>query len=383
MVSLRPQQQRRGPDRERLALDAAATTPLSAAVLEAMRPHLGLPGGAAGEAIAAPARARVAEQLGCALDRLLLTSGGTEANLLALRVALAARPQRSPARVITQPTEHPSVLAPLRALEGSGALRVTWLPVDGQGRVDPDALSEALREEAALVSVMLANHETGVVQPIGPLSASCRAAGALLHVDAVQAARSLDVSLRTWGADLLTISGHKLNGPKGVGALALSDRLGGVSRPRPLGTPSVAAVEGLATALESPDRRSAPLQAALAASRDALQREVQEAVPQVVLNGGEAERLPGHLNLSVPGVSGEALVVALDRAGIDASSGSACASGQDAPSPVLLAMGRPSSAARGSLRLTLGMPLTAREVERTVGAIAAAVGRLRALTGEP
>lgn len=365
-------------DHPRLLLDAAATTAPSRAVLEAMSAALGWPDRAP-EALAAAARAReaVARRLGVAPERLRLCDGGTAANAAALSTI---RPGCGRLHVISQPTEHPSVLAPLRARAARGELELEWLAVDEDGRVDPEDLARRLRPDTALVSLMLANHETGVVQPVAEVARVCRERGrALLHVDAVQgAAGGLEVRPEALGADLVTLSGHKLHGPKGVGVLAASGRpVLGEAAARP--APSAALTVGLAAALEA--GATAANRAALAAARDTLQASLVAAVPGLVVNGARAPRLPGHLSVCVPGVSGEALVVALDAAGIAASAGSACASADRAPSPVLLALGRPPELARGGLRLTMDEPLELAAIERVAEAVARAVRRLRLLAG--
>ena len=352
-------------------LDAAAGVAPLEAVRTAVRAELAAWRGCARRRLAA-ARERAAAALGVAPSRLAWTSGATEANALAVGLALGAAPA-GPRRVVTQPTEHPSLLAPLDALAAAGAIELELLPVSAQGVVDPAALAAALERPAALVSIMAANHETGVLQPLEALAPLCRAAGVPLHVDAAQLP-SPRAAIAA-GAELVALSGYKLGGPKGVGLLVTAPGAGppGAARPGP------AAAAGLAVALErARDRPPADL-LALAVSRDALQAELLAAVPGAQVNGGEAPRLPGHLNLSLRGLSGEALVLDLDARGVVASSGAACATGSGAPSPVLLALGRSRQLAAGSLRLSLPAPLAAPERARVVAAVAEAAARLRAL----
>jgi len=355
---------------ERLYLDHAATSPLHPAAAAE------LAAGASGRHPAASgAQARLAAALRIVPERLVLTEGGSQANALALR-ALAAR-GRAAGRlhVISQRSEHPSVLETLAELEAEGC-EVEWLGLDAEGLVDPAELQRRLRPETSFVSVMSANHETGTLQPTERLAELCAAAGVPFHSDAVQALRYF--SPDELAGDLLTLGGHKLQGPRGIGALILSEDAAALALDLACRAPSPSRVQALAAALEVAPPRAAP---GLAANRDALQAELSAAIPGLEVNGGQeaGARLPGHLSLSVPGLSGEALVLDLDLAGIAASSGAACSSGTEGPSPVLLAMGRDRAQASGSLRLTLGRLLSAGERERVVDALAASVSRLRAL----
>jgi len=355
---------------EALYLDHAASTPLDPRVRAVLLAALE----DAGRARVAAARARLAGLLGVTPEAVTLTSGGTEAcNAGVLGTARAARSRGR--HVVSQPTEHPAVLRALERLAGEG-YEVTHLPVDGEGRVQPDDLARALRPDTVLCAVMRANNETGVLQPTRALGAVARAAGVTLFVDAVQAARWEDASPAALGADLVALSAHKLDGPKGVGAL-VGGRAPGPP-PRGVG-PHLAAAFAEALALRAARRGGdAP---AVASSRDALERAILRAVPGALPNGAGGPRLPGHLNASLPGVSGEAVAVELDRGGISASSGSACSTGAPGPSHVLLASGRSRAEAAGSVRLTLARPLDADERRRVVSAIAAAVERLGRLAG--
>jgi cysteine desulfurase len=355
---------------ERLYLDHAATSPLHPAAAAE------LAAGASGRlADASGAKARLAAALGVVPERLVLTEGGSQANAAALR-SLAER-GRAAGRlhVISQPSEHPSVLETLAELESAGC-ELEWLSLDAEGRVDPAQLERRLRPETSFVSVMSANHETGTLQPTRALAERCAAAGVPLHSDAVQALRYFRPD--QLAGDLLTLGGHKLRGPRGIGALIVGPSAGAYDLELSSGAPSPSRVAALAAALEAEPPSPAP---ALAASRDALQAELVAAIPGLEVNGGHGPgaRLPGHLSLSVPGLSGEALVLDLDLAGIAASSGAACSSGTEGPSPVLIAMGRDRSQASGSLRLTLGSPLDATERARVAGALVESVRRLRSL----
>jgi cysteine desulfurase len=348
---------------KRLYLDAAATTPLHPDVLRRMQGQLD--GGPASEASLC---ARAAGLLGVSPERLAIFPSGSAANNAAVGLAASLG-----ARCISQPTEHPSVLRPLRELEERGG-RVEWLPVSAAGRVDPGDLRRALEEGEgpALVSVMRANHETGVIQPTAELSDVCRSGGAYLHVDAVQAWRTLEVEVAQ--ADLLTLSAHKLNGPKGVGVLIRSARV-----PRLPGSISVGSslAAGLVASLELRQQRASGWLDATRASRDALQAAIS-AIPGALINGDEP-RLASHLSVSFAGLSGEALVLELDLAGISCSSGAACSSAEGGPSPVLLALGRSRAEATGSLRFSLSGPMRDSDVGRVVAALELAVERLRSL----
>ncbi|MBL4849258.1 MAG: aminotransferase class V-fold PLP-dependent enzyme [Planctomycetes bacterium] len=347
----------------RLYLDHAATSPLHPAAAEV----LAAPG--SNRADPSAAHARLARALDVSTDRLVLTPGGSQANALAVCVLAARGRLKGRFHALSQPSEHPSVLEALEGLAGEG-LELEWLSLDREGRVDPTALARRLRPTTAFVSVMSANHETGARQPMAALAACCAEAGVALHSDAVQAFRYAPPS--ELAGDVLTLGGHKLGGPRGIGALLLGARAKelGLSSPSFAGPqPSPRRILALAEAIEA---RPLRWDVALAASRDALQAALLAQIPGLEINGPLASeaRLPGHLSLSLPGLSGEALVLDLDLAGIAASSGAACASGTGGPSPVLLAMGRDRAQATGSLRLTLGSALAACEQERVVAALA-------------
>jgi len=348
----------------RLYLDHASTTPLHPAARAALLefdPRVTL----------AAARARLAAALGLAESASLLpTLGGSLANGLALEAALAARPGRT--HLISQRSEHSSVLRALEALERRGC-RLSWLDLDPEGRVDPAQLDELLRPETAAVSVMTANHETGALQPLAELHARCRAAGVLLHTDATQGLRTL-TPLAPLPADLISFAGHKHGGPRGVGAVVLAE---GIAEPRtwPASPPHVLS---LAAALEEEPRARSQ---ELARARDELEGELLAALPGARRNGPALARLPGHLSISVPGLSADALLLELDLAGLALSSGAACSSADAGPSHVLLAMGLDPAEAGASLRFSLAEPLDRVGLERVVAALRAGALRLRAIAG--
>jgi cysteine desulfurase len=377
-------------------LDHNATAPLRPEVLEAVLPalrdHHGNPSSLCSPGREAKrhlehARAEVADALGAEPGEIVFTSGGTEADNLALRGPLSPRVAPGTRRLVVSAVEHPAVLRPSEALAEEG-VRVERLGVDHEGRVSVDALAALLAAEPAettLVSVMLANNDVGTLQPVRELAAVAHARGALIHSDAVQAVGRVDVRVGALGVDLLSLSGHKLGAPPGAGALyvrrglALAPLLlgGEQERGRRAGTENLPAVLGLgrACALACAERDAEA--ARLEALRDRLERGVLALAPEAVVHGAGAPRLANTLNLSLPGVSGEALLMNLDLEGIAVSTGSACASGQEAPSHVLLAMGVPEALARSSLRFSLGRTTTAEEIDATLAALAALLPRLR------
>ena len=377
-------------------LDHAATTPLHPEARRAMEPFLageyGNPSSlhAAGQeahrALDA-ARDGIAAALGARAEEVIFTSGGTEANNLALTgVFLAERPRRP--HLVTVATEHHAILDTCCFLETLGA-EITLLPVDSDGFVDPDDLRRALTPRTALVSVMHANNEIGTVAPLAEISAITRAAGVPLHTDAVQTVGSLPLRLADNGPDLISLSAHKFYGPKGVGALIARRGVrlrpllhgGGQERGRRAGTENVAGLVGMARALELAlaDREGeATRQAAL---RDRLIRGVLAAVPGAMLNGHPTRRLPNNVNLAIAGVEAEMLLLNLDLAGICASAGSACTAGSLEPSHVVMALGRSPELVSGSLRLSLGRSTTAEEIDVVIEQLAGIVHRLRRRAG--
>jgi cysteine desulfurase len=374
-------------------LDHAATTPLRPEVLEAMGPYLTEHFGNASSIHGAGRRARlgldearetVARVLGAKPREIVFTSGGTESDNLAIKGAAWAASARG-REIVTSSVEHKAVLHACSVMERFG-FRVTYLPVDRYGRVDPADVESAIGEHTTVVSVMYANNEVGTIQPIREIGAICRGSGALFHVDAVQAAACLPLDVDTLQADLLSLSAHKLNGPKGVGALfvrqgtSLLAQLSGGSqeRQRRAGTENVAGIVGFARALElsqDPIARDAQ-NGRLAGLRDQLTAGLT-ALPGVSLTGDPIERLPSSASFLVDGVEGGDLVAALDLEGIAASTGSACTTGSAEPSHVLLAMGIGSEQAHGSLRLTLGAGNDESDVRLTIEALQRVLPRLR------
>src|SRR3989475_773903 len=340
-------------------LDNAATTPVRPEVLEAMLPYLGKDAfgnpssahrfGRAARAGVEEAKRAIAEALGPEPGEVIFTSGGTEAdNLAVIGAALAARAQGRPFRVAVSAIEHKAVLAAAHAVRHLGGEEII-LPVHASGIVDEGALNEALGRGVAAVSAMWVNNEVGVVQPVARLAARCREAGVCFHSDAVQAFGKLPVSLADVGCTLLTISGHKIGASKGIGALIVRDRHaveaiihgGGQQFGIRPGTETVPGIVGLAKAVELAADEQADLAPCVRSLRDELERRLLEVVPDAVINGWQAERAPHVCNVSIPGTDSEALLMHLDLAGIACSSGSACSAGAVEPSHVLTAMGVP------------------------------------------
>ena len=376
-----------------LYLDHAATSPVRPAVLEAMMPFLteryGNPSShhTVGERAAAAlgdARSRVARVLGMRTGDVVFTAGGTEANNLAVKgLALGAR-SADPGKthVVTTPIEHESVLASCDYLRRLHGFTVTLLPVDAAGRVDPADLARAIGPQTAVVSIGYANNEVGTVQDAAALAAACAAHRVPLHLDAVQAAGWLP--LAGTGADALSVAGHKVGAPQGIGVLAVRGRLpleplihgGGQERARRSGTENVAGAVGLAVALEQAEAERADAAARVAAMRDAFIAAVLASVPGSRLTGHAVHRLPGTASFTFAGASGEAVLLQLERRGIVTSSGSACAAGSDEASHVLVAMGVPVDVARTAVRFTFGHgPVPS--PERVAEAVAAAVAAVR------
>lgn len=377
-------------------LDAAATTPVRREVLEAMWPFLtgsfGNPssrhslGDEAARALKG-ARERVAAVLGCRAAEIIFTAGGTEADNLALKGIPLATPRGR--HVLLSAIEHEAVLASAAYLARHHDFTVGTLPVDRQAQVHPEQLEAALceRPDTALVSVMLANNEVGTVQPIAELAALARAAGVPFHTDAVQACGSLPLAIPALGADAVSLSGHKLGAPKGVGALYLRGRVpvepvlhgGGQERNRRSGTENVAGAVAFATALELTAADLPTRSALLTRLRDQLIQGVLQAVPEAQLTGDPVQRLPNNASFCFPHTSGEAVLLQLEERGILCSSGSACAAGSDEPSHVLTAMGYSREVAQTAVRFTLTYTTTEAEVSQTILATREAVQAVRGL----
>ena len=381
-------------------LDHAASAPMRDEVVEAMAPFaarvFGHPSGHHRQARAArqaleDARDRVAELLEAAPREVVFTCGGTEADNRAVCGVLGAAVQRRPGDatvVVSSSVEHAAVLEACRA--ASARLRGVVherVGVDSHGVLDLSRLAQSLDDDVALVTVMLANNEVGTVQPLGDVVALTRslAPQAVVHTDAVQAAAWLDVARAAPGVDLVSVSAHKLGGPKGAGALVVREGTelealfvgGGQERERRAGTHDVAGGVGLATALAAVARERESESARVGALRDQLADGLLHAVPAVTEAADRKFVLPGHCHLCFAGVDREELVVLLDEAGICVSGGAACASGALEPSHVLAAMGVPAPIARGSIRFSLGHTTTAEDVERALAVVPEAVARLR------
>lgn len=379
-------------------LDAAATTPVRREVLEAMWPYLsgefGNPSshhtlGEAAAAALAGARAAVARVLGCRPGEITFTSGGTEADNLAVKGIALARQAADPAlnRVVISAVEHPAVEESARYLERFHGFTVDVVPVDGTGQVTPEALAAALRPETALVSVMYANNEVGTVQPVAELDAAAAARGIPFHTDAVQAAGWLPLDVKALGVDALSISGHKLGAPKGSGVLYVRSRTrveplvhgGGQERGRRSGTENVAGAVALATALTLAHGERPELAARVAGLREHFIATILDEVPGALLTGHRTARLPSVASFCFPGTSGESVLLELERQGVVCSSGSACAAGSDAPSPVLTALGFDADVAQTAVRFSFVSTVTAHELEQAAAAVGIAVGSVRTL----
>jgi cysteine desulfurase len=378
---------------ETIYLDHAAATPVRPEVLEAMLPwfsrgfanssSLHRSGQEAKRALE-EARERVAACLGAEATEVLFTAGGTESDNLAVQGVLRAGARKGRRHIVTSAIEHRAVLNCVRALEREGC-EATFLPPDRSGVVDPDALRQAVRSDTALVSIMLANNETGAIQPAREIAHFLRERGIPFHTDAVQAVGKMSVDVRALGADLLSLSAHKFNGPKGVGALYVRQGTpieallhgGGQERLLRPGTENIPAIVGLARALALAQDELTTWPPRLSALRDRLEQALFRLIPDEHLNGPPAGRLPHILNIAFAGVEGESLLLALDAQGIRVSTGSACASGETESSHVLRAMGIEPALARGSLRFSVGIGNTPEQMDRAAGCVAQAVAQLR------
>lgn len=370
-----------------LYLDHAATSPVRPEVLEAMHPYLtgvfGNPSShhTAGEAAASAledARARVARVLGMRTGDVIFTAGGTEANNLAVKGIVLPALAQGRRHLVTSPIEHESILESAEFLHRFHEVAVTQVPVDSAGRVSADAVADALRDDTALVSVGHANNEIGTVQDVASIAAVTKAASVPLHLDAVQSVGWLP--LAELGVDAISVAGHKLGAPKGIGALAVRGRVplepllhgGGQERGRRSGTENVAGAVGLAVALELADRDRETNATAVALILETFIVQVLQRIPSARLTGHPELRLPGHASFTFAGTSGEAVLLELERRGVITSSGSACAAGSDEPSPVLLACGITPEVAQTSVRFTLD-PAHRRPLDDVVDAVVAAV----------
>ncbi|XWX04951.1 cysteine desulfurase family protein [Aggregatilineales bacterium SYSU G02658] len=377
-------------------LDYAATTPMDPRVVEAMMPyftqiygnsHSAHRFGSRAEHAVETAREQIARVFNCKPTEVYFTSGGSESNNLAIRGAAWAASPSGKRHIVTTPVEHSAVLNTAKQLAKHQGFSLTVLPVDHQAQVDVEEFAGALQPETAIASVMYANNEVGTIQPLPLLSKHARERGVLFHTDAVQAAGQLQLDVQLLGVDMLSISGHKFYGPKGVGALYVREgtlimpaQTGG-SHERGLraGTLNTPAIVGMATALTLAYEEYAMRHAAYIARRDQLIDGVLSRVSGAHLSGDSTQRLPSHASFIFDGIDGNQLVMHLDIRGVAVSSASACKTGNPEPSSVLMAMGYEREQALGSLRVTVGLHTTEEDIDYAVESICQAVEALRAL----
>jgi cysteine desulfurase len=379
-------------------LDHAATTPMLPEAVAAMTEALSNVGNASAlhssgrraRRMVEEAREIIADALGARPSEVIFTGGGTESDNLAVKGIYWARhdEQERRRRILCGAAEHHAVLDTVEWLEAHGGAEITFLDVDSQGRVTPDVLRSAIAadpETVALVTVMWANNEVGSISPIAELAAVCAEFDIPLHTDAVQAVGAVAVDFAASGAAALTLTGHKLGGPFGVGALLLGRDVtcvpllhgGGQERSVRSGTLDVPAIVGFAAAVRTSVATRAEYAKRVEELRDGLVEAIQREVPDAILNGGDGERLPGHAHFTFPGCAGDSLLMLLDAKGIECSTGSACTAGVAQPSHVLLAMGADPAAARGSIRFSLGHTSTVADIEAVVAEIGGVVTRAR------
>jgi cysteine desulfurase len=381
-------------------LDHSATTAVDPRVVAVMTPYwselYGNPSSIYGlgrKAAAAleGARSRVAAILNCQPGEVVFTSGGTESDNLALRGVGLAQATRGRRHIITTPIEHHAVLHTVADLAEHFDFEVTYLPVDRNGLVDPAAVAASIRADTALISVMAANNEVGTVEPIAEIGAIARQHGIPFHTDAVQVAGSLPLDVASLNVDLLALSAHKFYGPKGVGLLYIRRGVkvaplqtgGDQERGRRSGTENVPYIAGMAHALELAQGELPYMADRLLALRERLAAGLLERIPDAEVTGHPVQRLPGHLSLVIHGVEAEGILIALDLAGIAASSGSACSSGAPTASHVLTAMEYTPRDAMGALRLTLGRENTEADVDTVIETLPEIVARIRAMSSIP
>jgi len=384
---------------QRIYLDHNATTPLLPAVVERMtvvlRDEFGNPSsvhhfGQQAKAAIDEARTDAANLIGAEPSEVLFTSGGTEADNIAIRGAAEALETTGRRHLVASAIEHEAVLNTLKALAKRG-WRVTLLPVDQSGVVSPAALREALADDTAVVSVMHANNEIGTIQPVAELARAAHERGALFHTDAVQSAGKIAVDVKTLGVDMLSMSAHKFYGPKGVGALWIRRGLrvmpiltgGRQERSRRAGTENVSGIVGMGVAARIASGKMAEEGRRLSALRDRLEAGILGAVPGTAVNGSPGARVPNTSNISFDRVEAESLLIALDLQGVAVSTGSACSSGTLEPSHVLKAMGFNAHRTQNSIRFSLGAANTEAEIDRVIGVLPGIVEKLRSLTRMP
>lgn len=376
-------------------VDNAATTKMSKTAVEAMLPYMvdnyGNPsslhsvGQRANEALL-DARERVARVLGCEAREITFTSGGSEADNQAIISAAYLGERKGKKHIVSTAFEHHAVLHTLAKLEKAG-FEVTLLDVHENGLITAEQVREAIRPDTCLVTIMYANNEIGTIQPISEIGAVCKEKGVLFHTDAVQAAGHLHINVKEQNIDMLSLSGHKFHGPKGVGVLYARKGIlltniiegGAQERGKRAGTENIPAIMGMAAALEEADANIDAVTAKLTKLRDKLIAGLAR-IPHSALNGDPVKRLPSNINFCFEGIEGEAMLLLLDDKGVYASSGSACTSGSLDPSHVLLAIGRPHEVAHGSLRVSLGENITEEEVDYIVESVAEVVTYLRSIS---
>ncbi|MCL2405955.1 MAG: IscS subfamily cysteine desulfurase [Defluviitaleaceae bacterium] len=378
-----------------LYFDNAASTPLHASALAAMMPYLSdnytnpssiyTPARAARKAID-EARVTVASTINAKPEEIYFTGSGTEAINWAIRGVLEAQAQKG-RHVVTTAAEHHATLYTCKHLEKLG-YEITYLPVDAEGYVAPEAVSAAIRNDTVLVSIIMANNEVGTIQPMAAIGEITRKAGITLHTDAVQAVGHIQVDVEALQVDILSLSAHKFYGPKGVGAQYIKKGtriapllIGGAQeRGRRAGTENVAGIVGLAAALSVSAAEMAGEELRISALRDMLINEILARIPHTRLNGPRTNRLPGNVNVSFSFIEGESLLLHLDMLGCQASTGSACSSGALAPSHVLTAMGLSHELANGAIRFSLGRDNTAQDIDNLMVMLEKSVARLRELS---
>lgn len=376
-------------------LDNAATTALSPKVLEKMMPYLtDIYGNASsphsfGQTArigVEHAREQVARAINADPSEIVFTGCGTESDNTVL-FGVAERYAKKGDHIITTNVEHHAILHSCAALEKKG-IKVTYLPVDKDGLVTPEQVRDAITDKTILVSVMFANNEVGTIMPIPEIAAVCHEKGVLFHTDAVQAAGHIPIDVKAMGIDMLSISGHKFHGPKGVGVLyerkgirLPSYIIGGEQeKGRRAGTENVAGIVGLGEALELAVTNMSETSARMTRMRDRLIEGIESTIPEVKLNGHRTKRLPNNVNFSIKYIEGESILLMLDMAGIAASSGSACTSGSLDPSHVLLALGLTHEVAHGSVRMTLGDDTTDEDIDYVIETLPKVAHRLRAMS---
>ena len=372
--------------------DNAATTAVSEEVLNAMLPYFTTAYGNASsiyklgrdaQKAVETAREKAAKAIGAEPREIFFTSGGSESNNWAIKGAAELMAENGKKHIVTSVFEHHSVLHTCEYLSDRG-FEVTYVPVNDKGLIAPENVRKAIREDTALVAVMYANNEIGTIQPIDEIAALCRERGVLFHTDAVQAVGHVDIDVHRQGVDMLSLSGHKIHAQKGIGALyirrgiVLPDLIhgGGQERGKRAGTENVPAIVGLGAALEAAARNIAEKAAVTASKRDRIIDGILK-IPYTRLNGDREKRLPGNLNISIEGLEGESLLLMLDLNGICVSSGSACTSGSNDPSHVLMSIGLSSEAAHSALRLSIEEDITDEDISYILEVITKSAEKLR------